>query len=294
MHCVRLSNAHVSVHEIERDVMLRSTHPSSQGTVSDPLAAYPSVRALTRGLTVLEVLAEHDQLPIARLAELSGIDRGTMYRLVATLVRRGFVEFDAEIGVVAPGFLLAELARAHRAEEPALRHIRGAIETLTRRVLWPADFAMLRGGALTIRASSHRLSPMTIYRRLVGQSRPVTRSALGMAILTAMPAEQRATLLDILRTDDGPDAEDLAVPGLVEQRLAETATQGFAYMVGLINPKVTGVALPVRLPGGQIGAVNLVIFSRVVRKLEVAETLVPALAECVAEIEARTSADAVV
>lgn len=258
----------------------------------DPLSSYDDVRALRRGLSVMEVLCEHDQLSMAELSALTGIDRGTMYRLVATLVRASFAEFDAESGLVSQGPRIGEIAWTLRTEERFMQHVRRALDAMTRQILWPGDFAMIKGGAMIIRASSHRQSPMAVYRRLVGQQRSITRSSLGLCILTAMTPAQRDDLLAVIRAGGGPDAEDLATPGLVEQRLAATRAQGFGFITGLIDPRVAGVGLPVRLPGGQIGAVNLVTFASVVRNPAAAQKLLPALRACAAEIEARAEADA--
>ena len=49
------------------------------------------VRALERGLDLLEGLNENDGADIASLAERTGLPRGTAYRMMETLIAKGFV-----------------------------------------------------------------------------------------------------------------------------------------------------------------------------------------------------------
>ncbi|GKY86836.1 helix-turn-helix domain-containing protein [Sinisalibacter aestuarii] len=264
---------------------LTSKNPEGHGRGVEALDSYRSVEALMRGLEVIDVLNRMGEQTIAGLAAATGHDRSTLYRTVATLVRAGFANFDAEVGRVSQGPRIAEIAAALRAEEAYMSSVQTVLDNMTRRSLWPGDFALIEGGDLVIKASSHRESPMTIYRRLVGQKRSITRSALGLCILAAMPDDQRAQLLTLLRRSGGPEAEDLAQQAVFAQRLEATRQQGFGLAVGLIDPRITGIALPVRLPGDRIGAVNLVVFSRVVRNAASARKVLPILRSCQQELE---------
>lgn len=267
-------------------MLLTSSDPEGLGRGAEALEAYRSVESLRRGLAVIDTLSRMGDQTISGLAAATGIDRGTLYRTVATLVRAGFSNFHAEVGIVSQGPRIAEIAADLRAEEAYMASVQIVLDRMTRRNLWPADFALIQGGELVIKASSHRESPMTIYRRLVGQKRSITRSALGLCMLAAMPDEQRDQLLGLLRNNGGSEAEDLAQPGLVAQRLKATLQQGFGLSVGLIDPRLTGLALPVQLPGGQIGAVNMVVFSRVVGNVAAARKMLPILQSCRQELEA--------
>ncbi|MFX5956726.1 helix-turn-helix domain-containing protein, partial [Acinetobacter baumannii] len=50
------------------------------------------VKTLERGLSVLQALAELKEAGLSPLAERTGLTKSTLYRLLQTLVRHGFVE----------------------------------------------------------------------------------------------------------------------------------------------------------------------------------------------------------
>ena len=71
--------------------------------------AYPQVRALKRGLEILDALAQLGPSTPALLSAHTGVDRTTVYRLLATLEDSGFVD-GREDGSFALGDHLARLA----------------------------------------------------------------------------------------------------------------------------------------------------------------------------------------
>lgn len=61
-----------------------------------PSAGSATVRALDRGLVLLSLLAEQDEVTLTELAVSSGIAPATAYRLLVTLQQRGMVLFDED------------------------------------------------------------------------------------------------------------------------------------------------------------------------------------------------------
>lgn len=85
------------------------------------------VRTLERGLKVLEALAEERAVGLTPLAERLGFSKSTLYRLLQTLVRRGFVEEERGVYRVGPkafavgqAYLSQNLLLAARPEMEAL------------------------------------------------------------------------------------------------------------------------------------------------------------------------------
>lgn len=238
---------------------------------------YPAVRALDRGLRLIEALAEFGWSTPQSLSKNTGIDRGTVYRLLATLVRTGYVERRAEDGQYVLSAKIREVASGVRDDDRVVGIISPLLAELVSKVFWPSDFAMPIGGRLRIVASSHHLTSMTFFRRLVGKERPFVESALGRAILSAMSDEERQHAL--LALDDAAD------PERVDRLVRETRAAGYASAIGTSFDNISAIALPVRGAKQVVGAVNLVFFRSAMSPVQAAERYLPALKLMVEEAE---------
>lgn len=254
---------------------------------------YRDVRALVRGIDILEALAELGWVKPSVLAGYAGIDRGSVYRLVSTLVNKGYVMRRQEDGAVALTRKAELLADGVRDDEMLSQLVAPYIRRLTEQVLWPSDFATLSGGAVTIQMSSHNTSPMSIHRRLVGRKLPALRSALGRAILSAMSPEALDATLSSLARLGGPDADDIRDRAQVRHVLRQVLEAGYASSAGLTEDNISAIALPVVAGPRTVGAVNIVFFRSAMTPAEAAARYLEALRSCVGRIEAAVRGNAV-
>lgn len=247
---------------------------------------YKDVRSLVRGLRVVEALSELGWARIGRLSAAAGVERSSAYRIVKTLEQLGYVARRDEDGAVALTTKFAFLAEGLRDDDIVTQFAGPNLFELTRELLWPSDFASLEGGKVFIRLSTHKISPMSIHRAMVGKERLLTRSALGMAILSAMSPDELASSLAIVDRLGGPNAEDVRDRDAVH-RLADSVRQrGYAAAAGLTEGKISAIALPVVAPDRTVaGAVNVVFFRSVLTPEQAADRYLDKLRACVGRIE---------
>ncbi len=70
-------------------------HASQIGTSSSTQSGAGYVKSLDKALTLLEQIAEnHEGLPLSDLSQRVGLPPSTAHRLLTTLERRRFVQFD--------------------------------------------------------------------------------------------------------------------------------------------------------------------------------------------------------
>jgi IclR family mhp operon transcriptional activator len=258
--------------------------PSKVNAVAD--SPYKSVRALSRGIEILEAAADLGWARISTLAAYTGIDRATLYRLVQTLEEKGYLIRRAEDGAVALTARVLQLSDGVHHNSLAAQVITPFLQQLTRRVLWPSDFAVLASGRITIEASSHKFSPMSVHRHLVGKTRSLLRSALGIAYLSALSREDLRNTLAVVSRLGGPDAADLRGIRDVEAYLESVHRNGYAFSEGRIERNISAIALPVRLGHKPVGAVNIVFFRSAMTPAEAAAAYLPPLREAIAGAEA--------
>ncbi|MBL4872529.1 MAG: helix-turn-helix domain-containing protein [Rhodobacteraceae bacterium] len=247
---------------------------------------YKDVRALARGIDILEALADLGWVKPGALSAYVGLDRSSVYRLINTLSNKGYVVRRQEDGAVTLTSRVARLADGIRDDELISQRIGPLMEKMTKEILWPSDFGGLVGGQIIIQASTHNISPMSIHRRLIGKNRPLLKSALGRALLSALSPGALDTALSTALRLDGKDAGDISNRMVVDRVLQETNDAGYASAVGLVETKISAIALPVRAGTRVAGALNITFFRSAMTPEAAAQRYLNPLRECVKNIEA--------
>ncbi len=253
---------------------------------------YQEIRAVARAIEVLEAAADLGTVKIGELASYSGIDRATLYRLVHTLKRKGYLKRRSEDGAISLTERILQIADGVRYDDVATQVVSPFMKHLTEAVLWPSDFATLLAGRITIQASSHRYSPMSVHRRLVGKTRPLFRSALGLAYLSALNRNDLLHILDVSSRVGLTDPRDLAARKDIDQRIDAVHRKGYAESVGLVEENIRAIALPVRLGRKPVGAMNIVFFRSALTPAAAADAYLNQLRDTVARAETALSVQA--
>ncbi|MGE3246776.1 MAG: IclR family transcriptional regulator [Beijerinckiaceae bacterium] len=221
-------------------------------SVSAPAAdARSLVNSLIKGLKVLEAFsAERPELTLSEAAQLSGLDPGTTYRLLNTLVTHGYVEkvegtrlFRLTLKVLDLGF--RALSR-HSISDLA----RPVLHALVSEVHEAASLGVLVGGDVLyverVRAGNDRLG----VEIRIGSTIPAHCSAIGHAVLAFMPqAELRQVLATPSRSADMPpvplgDRE-------LHASLTEVRKKGYALRDSYFANGLRVLAVPVLDAGGR-------------------------------------------
>lgn len=247
---------------------------------------YKDVRALTRGLLVLETLSELGWTRIGALSRHAGIDRSSLYRTVSTLIGLGYVVRRQEDGAIALTARMAHIADGVKDDDIIAQAVAPHLRELTHEILWPSDFASFMGGAVTIRCSTHKMSPMSVHRRVVGKKRFLVRTALGKAILSAMTDQELEAALAIVESQGGSDAKDIANRAALAQILNDTRDTGYASSTGQMEANISAIALPVRGRSGVVGSINIVFFRSAMTPQKAADRHLERLTACIANVEA--------
>jgi IclR family transcriptional regulator, mhp operon transcriptional activator len=249
-------------------------------------APYKDVRSLIRGFRVIEVLSEQGWTKIGDLSGAAGIDRSSAYRIVNTLVQLGYVSRRSEDAAVALTPRFARLADSLKDDDIITQLAWPALYELSRDVLWPCDFASLEGGKVLIRLSTHKISPLSIHRGMVGKERYLLRSALGTAILSAMSATELDAALEIIACLGGLNAKDVGDREAVHRVAESTRQRGYASSAGQTESKISAIALPVRTPENRVaGAINIVFFRSAMTPEQAADRYLKKLRKCVDQVE---------
>ena len=250
---------------------------------------YTHVRGLIRGLDLLRALncEEGGRATLARLAEATGLHRTTVRRLLETLIAQGYVrrsESDDRYGLCLP---VRSLSEGFRDEDWISSIAAPALSELLQAVVWPSDVTTPHGAHMIIRESTHRFSPLSFHRAMVGQTLPILLTAAGRAFLAYCPEEEREEIVQLARSGNDDQARLAADPRFVANVVERTRAAGYGSNEGewTSQRKVGAIALPIMREGRPLGSVNIVYLTRALALSEAVRRFLPALQHAVVRIE---------
>ncbi len=237
-------------------------------------------QSLRRALSLLRLVAR-DHAQGARavdLAEASGLERSTAYRLLAALEEEQLVRKDASTKRFHLGMDAMQVGFAAMSRIPLLDLYRPTLQQIAR-VSGDTVFMLVQQGDHCI--CVHREEgpfPVRVFATYVGQVRPVGIGAGGLAILATLPDEQIEAILS--RHAAAFEAAGLT-PQSVRRIVNRTRRLGYSETLGVITSGVSAIGAMIPLAGEMRAAVSIgAIDSRMKpeRRAELGEYLLKALA----------------
>lgn len=256
-----------------------------------PSKSGESVRALTRGIAVLQAINRGGSLSMAEIARASAIPYATAFRLVETLVAEGLVEREPARRRYRPTALVQTLAHGFQGDGRLVHAARPHIVSLTRQIGWPIIVSTPVGHSMVLRDSTHALTTLTFSEYFPGYASPIADSAAGLAYLAWLEAGDREGLIESFRLM--ADRRQAAALDRIEEEglFAAIRARGYAtraYNQFTRNPgKTSSIAAPLReVDGTVIGSVALAFFASALRMEAAVERFAAPLLTCATAIEA--------
>ena len=244
-----------------------------------PVSRRPGTQSLERAVLVLRKLAERGALGwrLLDLAEHCDIERTTVHRLLSSLVRQRLAEQRAVDRRYVPGPLLFELGLSMPSHAEFQAACAAPLARVVKR-LGSVAYLSLRSGSefVCVARAGVPMKALTIH---VGSRRPLMTAVGGIAILIALPADERRRLVAENRREIArfPAARRRDL----EATLRRSQSRGYAISEGKIVPGIGACGVPV----GSFAAVTLVSALEDMPARRVPD-VVAALRECAAQVEA--------
>ena len=207
--------------------------------LTDPL------RGVVRTLEVLRAVNDDPGAGVSSLAQRTRIPRPSLYRVLETLCALGYVQRRADAEGYAPTILVRALSDGFNDETWVRAAARPVMEALQKEIVWPTDIASFFDGAMYLRETTRRHSPLTIDTARVGLRLPMLRSATGRAYLAFCSDAERAAIVDRLRRSRAPEDALARDDRYVSNLVTMTCRKGYGERHGEIFPKTGAIAVPV-------------------------------------------------
>lgn len=224
-----------------------------------------SIRAISRGLRVLQVINRSGSLSMMQICRQAEIPYPTACRIIETLIKEGMVEREPARKRYRATAMVRTLSIGFQDEDALVAVARPFIVDLCKKHGWPISVATRVGHSMMVRDSTHKLTSLTFHYYAPGYTLPIIECSTGKAYLAFCDAEERKAILSGMKHLDGP-AERLAV--LLTQddtMLMAIRNKGYAVQARnaytVVPGKTSSIAVPL-FKGEQIcGALALIFFA---------------------------------
>lgn len=215
------------------------------------------VPALIRGLDILGMLSdERRRLTLSEVAAALRVTRSSAYRLLYTLVRLGFVEYDSRAKRYTLGPQILHLGYGYLAARDLVEVAMPHLVRLRDRTGWSAHLGELHGREVVYvaRVPTRRSIASTVH---VGTRLPAHATTMGRVLLSSLSDPEIRELYrdDPAARPDGGTAVDL--DALLDQ-LRQDRVRGFVVQNAGYEPGVASAAAPIRdVTNRVVAAINI-------------------------------------
>ncbi|MDR7319405.1 transcriptional regulator, IclR family [Brevibacillus centrosporus] len=202
-----------------------------------------SVQAVDRALQLLQLVGESkDPISIVDLAEKSGMNRTTVWRLIGTLENHGFIERDP----LTKGYLLGYAANRLAAQAPQygslIRRARKSMEQLREETQETVLLSVPKHlGTLTI----DQIDPANSVRvaHYVNAFLPLHCTSNGKVLLSTFSEDELNFFLEQPLESMTPDT--ITDPKLLREEIERVKKLGYATVIGELDVNENGISAPI-------------------------------------------------
>jgi IclR family KDG regulon transcriptional repressor len=203
------------------------------------------IQSVSRALDILEAFtATEGELGVTELSRRLKLHKNNVFRLLATLETRGYVEQDKESGNYRLGMKTFEVASIFTHHLGLARQARLVLEELARSTGEAAYLGVLDGPSVVCVDLVDTTQPVRVVSHL-GRRLAAHATALGKAQLAFRSPEEREELWKRAALA-GPTGRTIVDPSRLADELVRTAEREWALEDEELEPGVRGLAAPVR------------------------------------------------
>ena len=264
-----------------------------------------SIRALERGLDVLQALQTGPGAGLKDLHEITGLSKATLLRILRTLMERNLVWRRMADGAYLPS---SRPPARRPGPDDSSRLVEIASPVMARlceAVNWPSVLAVRRGGQMEV-IETNRPHSYTPHIPLgpVGARVNMLLTSTGRAYFAFCSQSEREEIIRTLQSSNEPADVFARDPPWLARMVAQTQAQGYGRRDPLFAGEARGIAnlpddgrnsiaLPVIVSGQVIAALNLTWTRRAAGAAQIVAEHLDELRRAADEVAAGAAGDAV-
>jgi IclR family transcriptional regulator, mhp operon transcriptional activator len=155
------------------------------------MSAVPLIRALGRGLEVLELISQRGAIRKSQIAATVGMPYPTVNRIVHTLLEDGYLELADSGKLIRVSARVQALAHGFQRTNQLVQIANPILAEFTQRFDWPMALVSRLGSSMVVMTSTHEQTPMTFRHFSPGFVFPMLDSVAGRVYLAFCTDEER-------------------------------------------------------------------------------------------------------
>ena len=219
---------------------------------------FKNVRALVRGLDVLLAVNQKNAANIPQITKMTGMPRPTVYRMLETLRRQGYVVRSPTDDCWRTTLKTKSLSSGFRDEDWVSQHAVPHMTELGKRILWPLDLVTFENFEMVVRESTQSISPFSIDHGVVGQSLPLLATSGGRCYLAFCNDSERNLILNGLKNLKHLNEEYLQSAPYLDYILGQTRALGLGFRREGFRPHTMSISAPIRAGERVIACLTLI------------------------------------
>jgi len=236
------------------------------------------LRSLKRGLTVLALLNQTENVSITELSRHLKLPRTTAERILLTLLAEGYVQrvpddkryrLSSKVCSLSGGF--SEDCWIVQTATPLLFHV-------TEQIGWPLAIATPSGDRMVVRTTTDRATSLWLSRRRVGAQIPMLNSSSGLVAYAFASAVEQAMLQELLaRSSNSFNRERAASKRALDLLIQPVLDHGFAFQPPPNNNPEQSIAFPIFSEGRYVASLLMIYMTQAMNSGAVIERYAPLL-----------------
>lgn len=220
------------------------------------------IRALARGLHVIEYLQSHPPASLADLHKGTELPKVTLLRILHTLQDEGWVYRGIGDDRYRLSYSLHHLGDNLMAVDALAEAVGPVLDSLQADVLWPSDVAIRKGLAMSIVETNRKKQAVVVNRESIGVEPEILRSAVGHAYFAYCSDTEREEILERLALQKGEQGRLARDPAWIEAMLQQVRQRGYGQRDARSWPapagELCGIAVPVLVDDRVKACINIV------------------------------------
>lgn len=252
--------------------------------------AFAPVQAVTKALTVLEMVNRSGLTSVKELHQKTGIPKPTIVRLLQTLQFAGYIVQDEKSYGYRVTSAVNNLSSGYHGAPFVIELARPFADELTRKIIWPCAICTLDLDAVVVNYSTIPDSPISPFHASLGRRLSLGGRALGRAYVCFCPPDEQRILRNVMRASADPENNKMD-DDTFERMVAQARSDGFTERSPSLEPRTSGtIALPILLRGRVLATFGVTYFRSAVSKAQSRNDVLEHVRETVANIESALEA----
>ena len=259
---------------------------------------YKTIRALERGLHVMQILQQKRAATLNQVYQATDLPRPTILRILRTLEGAGWVRRGLGDGLYRNSFKIKGMLKGLDDSDRLAEIAAPFLDILCREASWPSDLAVIHHEKVYMELieTSRTKTPFLLKRDEIGHMINIPLSAMGRAYLAFCDQSERDDIINNLKETKSAANQIVKNKKIFLNDLEKIKINGYATrepsfgggerpLKSSYDDGLQAIAVPIRIEGKVIGCISLVWVRQAATIEEIVEKFLINLKETANKIE---------